>query len=252
MELSVHLILLSMLAFFVGGCIDSIAGGGGLITTPTLLALGVPAHFTLGSGKFSSMLGSSMALATFWKGGEVLTKIVATGVISSFTGGVLGSLLALAFDNHTMTIIMVCMIPVGMGLFIASGAINVKEGVVKKEWLQTKAAFIGLVVCIYEGVFGPGSGSFFLIVIHVLIKAGLVQSSGTAKAFNIAANLGAVCSFATAGTVSYGLAIPCALASICGNRIGARYAMKVGPSLVRKILFVVIAALLITLILRII
>ncbi len=252
MELTFHLVLLSMLAFFVAGCIDSIAGGGGLITTPTLLALGVPAHFTLGSGKFASMLGSSMALATFWSGGKVLVKIILVGTISSFIGGVLGSRLALCFDNHTMTIIMVCMIPVGLLISLASGTITVREEKLRMEWLQPKAALIGGVVGIYEGVFGPGAGSFFLIGIHVLIKAGLVQSSGTAKAFNIAANLGAVCSFAYAGTVSYGLAIPCALASICGNRIGAKYAMKIGASLVRKILYGVLFFLLITLVFRLI
>lgn len=84
------------------------------------------------------------------------------------------------------------------------------------------------------------------------MKAGLVKSSGTAKIFNIFANLGAVCTFATAGTVAYSLAIPCAAASILGNRIGAKYAIKIGPNVVRKALYLVITLLMITLIFKLV
>ncbi len=240
-----------MIGFFVAGFIDSIAGGGGLITTPMLLTLGVPAHYVLGSAKLSSMLGSATALFTFWRGGKVIPQILAVGTASSFAGGVLGSRLALCFNNETMTLIMIVMIPIGVLISLLSGSIKVREQPLASSHLALKAGSIGIVVGIYEGVFGPGAGSFFLIAIHVVLKAGLIQSSATAKAYNIAANLGAVCSFAVAGTVSLALAIPCAVGSIAGNRIGAKYAMKVGPKVVRTFLYGVIAVLLASLVVKV-
>ncbi|WP_300964736.1 sulfite exporter TauE/SafE family protein, partial [Turicimonas muris] len=207
MEVTLTLILICCLAFFIAGCIDSIAGGGGLITTPTLLMLGVPAHFCLGSTKLASMCGSSVALFTFWQNKQIIEKVALIGAISSFVGGVLGSWLALSIDNQKMTLIMVGLIPVGLAISLLSGVFKIDKEVEEVEGWRWKAILIGITVGMYEGFFGPGAGSFFLIGIHVLLKAGLVKSSGTAKIFNIFANLGAVCTFASAGTVAYSLAI---------------------------------------------
>lgn len=248
MEVTLTLILICCLAFFIAGCIDSIAGGGGLITTPTLLMLGVPAHFCLGSTKLASMCGSSVALFTFWQNKQIIEKVALIGAISSFVGGVLGSWLALSIDNQKMTLIMVGLIPVGLAISLLSGVFKIDKEVEEVEGWRWKAILIGITVGMYEGFFGPGAGSFFLIGIHVLLKAGLVKSSGTAKIFNIFANLGAVCTFASAGTLAYSLAIPCAIASILGNRIGAKYAIKIGPKVVRKALYLVISLLMISLI----
>ena len=170
------------------------------------------------------------------------------GAISSFVGGVLGSWLALSIDNQKMTLIMVGLIPVGLAISLLSGVFKIDKEVEEVEGWRWKAILIGITVGMYEGFFGPGAGSFFIIGIHVLLKAGLVKSSGTGKIFNIFANLGAVCTFASAGTVAYSLAIPCAIASILGNRIGAKYAIKIGPKVVRKALYLVISLLMISLI----
>lgn len=250
MEVTLTLILICCMAFLVAGFIDSIAGGGGLITTPTLLALGIPAHYCLGSTKLASMCGSSMALFTFWQNKQIVSKVALIGVISSFLGGVVGSWLALQISNEKMTIIMVALIPVGLLISLMSGSVKVSEEEKEVPFWRLKAICIGVVVGIYEGFFGPGAGSFFLIGIHVLLKAGLVKSSGTAKIFNISANFGAVAAFATAGTVSYALAFPCAIASIIGNRLGAKYAIKIGPNIVRKVLYFVLCLLLVSLVFK--
>ena len=223
MEVTLTLILICCLAFFVAGCIDSIAGGGGLITTPTLLMLGVPAHFCLGSTKLASMCGSSVALFTFWQNKQIIGKVALLGAISSFAGGVLGSWIALSIDNQKMTLIMVGLIPVGLAISLISGTFKIDKEVEDVQGWRWKAVLIGLTVGMYEGFVGPGAGS-----------------------------LGAVCTFATAGTVAYSLAIPCAAASILGNRIGAKYAIKIGPNVVRKALYLVITLLMITLIFKLV
>ena len=242
MDITLTVILVCFVVFFIAGFVDAIAGGGGLITMPVLLLLGIPAHYTLGTGKLASSLGSITALITFWKRGAVIKEVVLLGVISSYFGAVIAS--------ATMTIIMIFLLPVAILLSLFCGTLKLTEEDLPKKGLWWRVSAIGLSVGFYEGFFGPGAGSFFLIGIHLLLKAGLVKASGTAKAFNIAANLGAVTTFASAGTLYYSLALPCAVASILGNRLGAIYAVKIGPTLVRSMLYFVLVMLLISLITR--
>lgn len=250
MEITTTLILVCFVAFLIAGFIDAIAGGGGLITTPVLLLLGIPAHYTLGTGKLSSCLGSVTALYTFWKKDQVIKEVVLLGVITSYLGAAVASATTLLISNEKMTVIMIFLLPLGILLSLSGGFLKLKEEPLPKKGLWWRVSLIGSVVGFYEGFFGPGAGSFFLIGIDLLLKAGLVKSSGTAKAFNIAANLGAVTTFASAGTLYYSLAIPCAVASILGNRLGATYAIKIGPRLVRNMLYCVLFVLLISLLAR--
>lgn len=249
-DVTISLILICSLAFFVAGCIDSIAGGGGLITLPTLLLMGLPAHYCLGTAKLSSCLGSVSALFTFWKKGQVIKRVVVLGVITSYIGAVTGSGATLLISNEMMTWILILMLPVGLVLSLFCGSLSLTDSPLPETGLWWRISTIGLGVGFYEGFFGPAAGSFFLIGIHLLLKAGLVKASGTAKAFNIAGNLGGVTAFASAGTVLYSLAIPCAIASILGNQLGATLAVKVGPKLVRYVLYVVMVLLLVSLIAR--
>ena len=250
MDITLTVILVCFVVFFIAGFVDAIAGGGGLITMPVLLLLGIPAHYTLGTGKLASSLGSITALITFWKRGAVIKEVVLLGVISSYFGAVIASATTLLISNEKMTIIMIFLLPVAILLSLFCGTLKLTEEDLPKKGLWWRVSAIGLSVGFYEGFFGPGAGSFFLIGIHLLLKAGLVKASGTAKAFNIAANLGAVTTFASAGPLSYSLALPCAVASILGNRLGAIYAVKIGPTLVRSMLYLVLVMLLISLITR--
>lgn len=250
MDITLTVILVCFVVFFIAGFIDAIAGGGGLITMPVLLLLGVPAHYTLGTGKLASSLGSITALITFWKRGAVIKEVVLLGVITSYFGAVIASATTLLISNEKMTIIMIFLLPVAILLSLFCGTLKLTEEDLPKKGLWWRVSVIGLSVGFYEGFFGPGAGSFFLIGIHLLLKAGLVKASGTAKSFNIAANLGAVTTFASAGTLYYSLALPCAVASILGNRLGAIYAVKIGPTLVRSMLYFVLVMLLLSLITR--
>ena len=143
---------------------------------------------------------------------------------------------------------MIALIPVGLAASLFSGSFKLKgevEGVTGWRW---KAAVSGVVVGMYEGFFGPGAGTFFLIALHVFLKIGMVQSSGTAKAFNIAANFAAFMTFASGAAVCYEIAIPCAIASMLGNRVGAYYAIKIGGKFVRNILYIVLIILMVSLV----
>ena len=247
-EVTFTIILVCSVAFFIAGFIDSIAGGGGLITMPVLLLLGLPAHYTLGTAKAASSIGSLTALVTFWRKGAVIKEVVVLGIITSFLGAACASGITLLISNEIMTLVLIFMLPIGLLISLFCGSLKLTDEELPKSHLRLKVCIIGLGIGFYEGFFGPGAGSFYLIGIHLLLKAGLVKASGTAKAFNLASNLGAVTTFASAGTVLLSLAVPCAIASVCGNRLGALYAVKIGPRLIRNVLYFVLFMLLVSLI----
>ncbi len=250
MEVTWSVVLILCTAFFIAGFIDSIAGGGGLITLPALLLCGIAPHYALGTGKFAGGLGSLTALWSFFRGNYVTMKIVPVGFVSSFCGAMLGSWAALQVDSEVLGRLMIVLLPVGLGISLCCGGIKLQAEDQGKSYFWVRLVAIGLLVGGYDGFFGPGAGSFFLIGLHVLLGMGLVHATANAKVLNLASNFGSVCAFATVGTIAYTLAVPCALASILGNRIGARYAMHIGASVVRKVLYFVLCLLLASLVIR--
>lgn len=127
MDITLTVILVCFVVFFIAGFIDAIAGGGGLITMPVLLLLGVPAHYTLGTGKLASSLGSITALITFWKRGAVIKEVVLLGVITSYFGAVIASATTLLISNEKMTIIMIFLLPVAILLSLFCGTLKLTE-----------------------------------------------------------------------------------------------------------------------------
>lgn len=151
-----------------------------------------------------------------------------------------------------MTYIMIALIPVGLAASLFSGSFKLKgevEGVTGWRW---KAAVSGVVVGMYEGFFGPGSGAFFLLGIHVFLKTGLIKGFGQQDLRHFCQFRSTVCAFASAGTVAYSLAIPCAAVSIVGNRLGAKYAIRLGANIVRRVLYLVIGLLMVSIIAKVV
>lgn len=240
-DITLNVILISMVAFFFAGFIDSVAGGAGFITVPSLLLLGIPPHFTLGTGKLATSIGSVTATYVFWKNGMVVKKLVPVGVLTAALGAISGASIALHLDSSMMGKVIVIMLPLAIILTSCTGGFSLSEGELPKEHFWLKVVLIGYTIGLYEGFFGPGAGTFFTIALHVVMKMNMVKASGTSKLFNIAANFGAFCTFATEASVLYAVAIPCAVASMIGNTVGAHFAVKVGAKFVRNIMFVVLA-----------
>lgn len=151
-----------------------------------------------------------------------------------------------------MTYIMIALIPVGLAASLFSGSFKLKgevEGVTGWRW---KAAVSGVVVGMYEGFFGPARD--LLSSWHPrLFEDRLVKASGTAKIYDHFCQFrSTVCAFASAGTVAYSLAIPCAAVSIVGNRLGAKYAIRLGANIVRRVLYLVIGLLMVSIIAKVV
>ncbi len=250
MELSLAIILVLCLFFFLAGFVDSVAGGGGLISVPAMLLCGLPPHLALGTGKFASTLGSLTSLWTFARNHLVVMRIAPAGFLSAFAGGMAGSALAMHLDSAVLGKILIVLLPVGMLISLFSGRLVTTEGALPERHLWLRVILMGFFIGSYDGFFGPGTGSFFIIAQHLVLHMGLVRASATAKVFNLASNAGAFAVFASGGAALYSLGIPLAVANILGNQLGTRLAIRVGARMVRNFLYIALTLLLASLIYR--
>ncbi|MBU2621067.1 MAG: TSUP family transporter [Proteobacteria bacterium] len=233
---------------FLAGFIDSIAGGGGLLLLPSLLIAGIPPQVALGTMKFASSIGTGTALVNFILKKKVVWKIAASGIAFSLLGSFIGTKTILIFNNETVGRIIIFLLPLAMLITLIPQKERAAENEPSRFDLTVKIPFICLLIGFYDGFFGPGTGSFLIIAFYIFIGLGLVQSSATAKVFNLASNLGALVIFILAGKVIYMLGIPLAVANILGNYLGSTLAVKKGAKTVKFFLLLSLSILMISLI----
>ena len=242
-EFDLFTVICVILGGFIGAFIDASVGGGGLITTPTLLGVGFPVPFALGTNKLASSMGTVMSFLSFWKAGKI-TKFALFLMPVAFAAAYIGALVAYLLPEKLMkNIIVVLLIAVAIYTYR------------KKEWGEnerkealTKAGIIFAVIIaaglgFYDGFFGPGTGSF-LIFSFLFMGLDFVTAAGNAKALNLASNLGAMVSFAVSGTIVFKYGIIMGISMMIGAYLGANTAIKKGVSYVRP-LFLTVTTLLI-------
>lgn len=243
------LFFLAAAAFFTG-LIDSIAGGGGLISLPATLLMGVPPQLALGTGKFMAAMGTTASFITYARNGAVAWRFAAMGVFFSLTGSVMGSQAVLVIDNAVLGKIILCLLPVAALLTF----MPIRKREDGKQTGKLSLYVITPLLCgsigFYDGFFGPGTGSFILLGLHCLLGLGLVAASGTAKAFNLASNVSSLIVFILNGKVYYFIAVPMALANVAGSIVGSRLALRRGPVIIRRMLLVSLGLLFVSLIWR--
>ncbi len=250
MELSFEVLLVCVFAFFIAGFVDAIAGGGGLISLPVLLLTGIPPHYALGTNKLAAMTGTLGALMSFAGQGLINKSVVLWGFGCAFVGSACGSWLALQIDAEVLGKVMVFLLPAGVGVsFFIGRGIKEKDNIITaqaKLYILCIGGFVGL----YDGFFGPGAGSFYIIALHTFVSLGLLHASANAKVLNLGSNLGSLVTFASGGVVLWSLGIPCMLGCLLGNLMGVRLAVRLGASVVRAFLYIVLTVLVCTLFYR--
>lgn len=251
MLISTVSIILCSVAALVAGFIDSIAGGGGFITVPAMLLTGIPPHVALGSGKLGACLGSGIALYNFARSGLVAWRVALVGVGFSLTGAYIGSRLTLFIDSALLGKILVAMLPLGIVFTLfphrkSEPLPPVTEGL--RFWLL--APLTCFTVGVYDGFFGPGTGTFFILAFHYALRMSLLASSATAKVLNFSSNAGSLVAFLASGNVAFVLALPMAVGSVLGNWLGSRMAIRLGGEVVRRFLVFSMVMLFVTLLYR--
>lgn len=230
-------------AALAAGIVDAIAGGGGLITLPSLLAVGLPPHVALGTNKGQSVFGSAMALFRFQRAGLVNGPRAKVAFPVGLLGSFGGAALVMWINPATLRPLVVVLL-VAVAIFLA---VYRRPELPPPDRHPTHAALIAgaiaLIIGAYDGFFGPGTGTFLIAALVGLLGLTLPQATADAKVVNFASNLAAVCLFAWGGVVAWKVALPMAGAQALGAFIGAHLAVKGGAKLIRPVVTLVAMAL---------
>lgn len=250
MENLVQTLLIVCPLVFLGGLVDAVAGGGGLITLPAYLLAGLPPHAAAGTNKCGNFFGTLLAAGRFVKSGNVHLPAAAAGGAGALVGAWLGAQLNLLVPEQVLYYIMLAIVPV-MALFILFkrdfGAEN-HAGEMPKNRLLLLAGCVGLAIGGYDGFFGPGAGTFLILAFTGLCKFDLLTASGNTKVANAASNFASLVTFALAGEVVWAVGIPAALCGIAGGYVGAGLALHNGAKIIRPMFLVVLALLVVRLV----
>jgi uncharacterized protein len=241
-------ILILAAASLLAGCVDAIVGGGGLILTPALFSVFPGTHpaTLFGTNKVASISGTSISAVQFTRRVEVPWKALAPATVAALIGSLLGAwtVTVAPADGFrralpiVMAVVLVyTLVRKDMGRTHAPIHGGVKQALV--------ASSIGLVIGFYDGLFGPGTGSFFIFAFVRIMGFDFLHASASAKLLNVGSNFAALALFTATGHVWWGVGVAMAVANVAGSLIGTRLALRHGAGFVRIVFMVVVTALII-------
>jgi len=236
-EVATHLALLLILAAFLAGFVDSIAGGGGLISVPALLLAGASPLEALATNKLQGTFGAATATATYARAGHVRLRDQLGMAVISAIGGAAGALVAHLMPVGFLRIVMPVIL-VAVALFFAF-----KPGLSDNDRVERIRPGIFAVTAVpliaaYDGFFGPGTGSFFMLAFVMLAGFGVLKATAHTKLLNFASNIGSLAVFIPSGAMWWAVGLAMAAAQVAGASLGARLAMRVGARLIKPLLVV--------------
>ena len=239
-----------MMAFLMlmtgfAGFVDSAAGGGGLISLPAYLFAGLPPHYTYATNKFSAACGTTFATASFFKSGAMNAKVGVLAAIGSFAGSALGAHIVLLLSDEMLRTMMFIILPVAAVIILWQRNLpdeNRDDGTLDLKKILLALA-IGLGIGLYDGVMGPGTGTFAIIAFTTLMGFDLRTANGNGKVLNLASNYASLFTYLMNGLVVFHIGIPCAVSNILGNLLGSHFALKKGARFIRPMMLVVLVLL---------
>lgn len=232
------------LAGFAAGFIDSIAGGGGLISLPALLFSGLPPAAAIATSKFQSGFGAFSAALKFAKSGQFDWTKIKIPLLFSFAGAAVGSVFVQFLSNSFLINIIPVLLFISAMYFLFSpnlGKVDGAERISQKAYSSMVVPSIGF----YDGFFGPGTGSFFALSFVSLRGFNLLKATAHTKALNFASNLAAIIFFTLGGQVVWSIGLVMAAGQFIGANLGARFVLRRGTAIIKPVL--VLSSLAITL-----
>ncbi|MCK5930616.1 MAG: TSUP family transporter [Fulvimarina manganoxydans] len=236
------IILLLLAAAFVAGAIDAVAGGGGLITIPALLLAGFDPLTAIGTNKVQAIFGSGSATIAYASKGHVNLRKQLPSAGFVLIGSSLGAALAFVIPTEALETGLPFLL-IAVALFFA---LKPDLGDLDRERRLSEPLLIGLVMPLigaYDGLFGPGAGSFYMIAFVTLAGFGVLKATAHTKLLNFASNVGGLLVFTLNGAAIWWLGLMMGVATFLGARLGATIAMRFGSKLIRPLLVVTCLAL---------
>ena len=246
-EFPSEIVALLVLAAFLAGFVDSIAGGGGLITIPALLLAGAPPVYALGTNKLQGMFGAASATWSYQRHGHVSLRPQILPALLAFAGSVLGALTATVMPGDIFgAVLPILLVAIAVYFLLRPGLDDIDRAQRINPFLfgVTIPPLIGF----YDGLFGPGTGSFFMLAFVGLAGFGVLKATAHTKLLNLASNVGGLVLFAFAGAVLWKVGLVMGAAQIAGAQVGSRLAMKGGARVIKPLLVFVCLALAIKLV----
>lgn len=235
---------------FLAGFVDSIAGGGGLISLPAYMFAGIPVHNAIATNKLSSSTGTVVSTARLIKNKKVDWGFVSGTVIGALIGALIGSVaganLALIISDHILKMVLVVILPIVAFCVLRDKNMDVEVPVGMTKNKQYLIAIVcSLVIGCYDGFYGPGTGTFLLLVFTKLAKIPLEKATGNVKIVNLSSNISALITFILAGKILWGLGLAASCFSIAGHYVGAGMVVNNGVKVIKPIILIVLVLLLV-------
>ena len=241
MELTAQMFWIVCPLAFLAGFVDSIAGGGGLISLPAYYLAGLPPALASGTNKLAAGMGTSLATYHYARAGRIDMRVGGPAAIGAFVCSAAGALLLRQLPPDLARWLVMGCIPVAAVFTLYRGKVNAPKRQLRAGWFW--AFLIGCGVGFYDGLIGPGTGTFLILFFIHLFQMEEVMSSGTAKVVNLSSNVAAFLSLLATGEVMVWLGLPAGGCAMLGAFLGSKLTIKKGGKVVRGMIFVVLALL---------
>lgn len=238
--------LLLPLAGFAAGFVDAVAGGGGLLTVPALLAADIPAALALGTNKGQAVFGAIVSSVGYRRAGLLRPRVIRWGFPAGLLGSLLGAWLVTRLDPQKLgPVVLVLLLVAAALVLLPRPRVAHVEGEdpppsqEPRSWLVLVALAIGA----YDGFFGPGTGTLLIVAFLWIFRETALSATANAKVVNLASNLAACALFASKGLILWKVALPMAAANMLGSWVGTRVTLRAGSKFVRAVAVCVALAL---------
>ena len=234
---------------FLAGFVDSIGGGGGLISLPAYLLAGLPAHTAIATNKLSSSCGSSLTTIRFMRRGLVNLRLAVPSVLAALLGASLGARLSLLVSEDILKYILFAVLPVA-AFFVLNRHLFRDHGEGKAaadRRTMTVCILSALLIGAYDGFYGPGTGTFLIIAFTVFARMSVSAANAQAKVINLTSNLASLAVFLVNRQAFVPLGLAGAVCNMAGNWLGSGLALSKGEKIVRPVILSVLLLLLLKL-----
>lgn len=249
---SIWAVLFIGIGVFFASLVDAIGGGGGIISLPVYMFAGLPMHHALGTNKLSAGIGSIASTLRYIRNGCYDLSLALPSVVLALVGSHLGTRLQLAVEEKYLEYLLLAALPVVAIVLLRQKKLPEEPGEMPL-WLRRSIVWgASLVIGAYDGFYGPGTGTFLLLIFCGLAKLDVRTASGNVKIVNLSSNIGALFTSLAAGKVLVPIGLTAALFSIAGHYVGAGLTIKNGSKIVRPVILVVLALLAVKVIMKLI
>ena len=240
MDLTWQMIGIVVLGVFLASFIDSMAGGGGIISVPIYFLAGLPAHLALGTNKLSAGIGTMVSTSRFIKNGFIEWKLGVPSVFLALIGAHFGTRMQLAVDEKYLKAMLLVVLPFVAFAVLRQHSFPEERGEIEEKKQLSIVLSASLLIGMYDGFYGPGTGTFLLLIFCNLAKLDLRTASGNVKLVNLSSNIGALITSLLNGKVFIALGLIAAVASVAGHYLGSGLVLKDGSKIVRPAAITVI------------